>query len=265
MAYHGAMRHAFTLIELLVVISIIAVLAAMLLPAIGLVRESARSTACASNLRQLGVTMGAYLNDSDGLLPPWADWRFDATTWAQQWTFQLSALLPPEDGGKVWICPKSAVTTSMLAGQAASPWYPSIRMAQSYGMNVAFVQGVPSVAISGFAFRAGASWDDMYRINSAQAPRKSQTILLGERQAHSNGVLDGNTYLEAPYRWNPYVNGVERLLTGSGAGCSTSVRFSHGRKANFVFFDLHVGLHGNAELYDEAAPATLPNQWAGRY
>jgi prepilin-type N-terminal cleavage/methylation domain-containing protein/prepilin-type processing-associated H-X9-DG protein len=63
-------RLAFTLIELLVVISIIAVLASLLLPAIKLVRDSARTTACASNLRQCMMGVIAYAGDNDGTIPP---------------------------------------------------------------------------------------------------------------------------------------------------------------------------------------------------
>lgn len=57
----------FTLIELLVVVSIIAILASMLLPAINLVREAANRTLCLSNLRQGGMASLAYQNDQEAL------------------------------------------------------------------------------------------------------------------------------------------------------------------------------------------------------
>lgn len=53
-------RSGFTLIELLVVISIIALLAALLIPAVFAARESARSSQCKSNLRQFGLSMHAF-------------------------------------------------------------------------------------------------------------------------------------------------------------------------------------------------------------
>lgn len=62
-------RTGFTLIELLVVISIIAILAGMLLPAIAMVRDSARQTNCLSNQRQIVLGMSVYRVDNDSLWP----------------------------------------------------------------------------------------------------------------------------------------------------------------------------------------------------
>lgn len=59
----------FTLIELLVVISIIAILIALLLPALGAARETARSTQCASNLRQIGIAFAGYWADNGDTYP----------------------------------------------------------------------------------------------------------------------------------------------------------------------------------------------------
>ena len=62
-------RAAFTLIELLVVISIIAVLAGMLLPAVNMVRAAARTTVCQSNQRQIHIGISTYAGDWEGALP----------------------------------------------------------------------------------------------------------------------------------------------------------------------------------------------------
>src|SRR5688572_9886566 len=62
-------RRGFTLIEILVVIAILAVLAAMLFPVFRSVRDTARTTTCQSNLKQLGAAFQIYAADHDGLCP----------------------------------------------------------------------------------------------------------------------------------------------------------------------------------------------------
>jgi len=88
---NGLSRRGFTLVELLVVIGIIAVLIAILLPALAKARFQATLTACASNQRQLGAALVMYANDNRGFLP-----RFDLAAGGGQ--ANLSDLLGGTDG-----------------------------------------------------------------------------------------------------------------------------------------------------------------------
>ena len=84
-------RNAFTIIELLVVVSIITLIIAMILPALGKTRVQARETLCGSNMRQATICFVSYANDSAQYFP---DFSYDpvsktqqtaANYWAQQY------------------------------------------------------------------------------------------------------------------------------------------------------------------------------------
>ncbi|HZZ45003.1 MAG TPA: type II secretion system protein [Tepidisphaeraceae bacterium] len=63
-------RHGFTIVELLIVIGIITLLISILMPSLRRAREAANSTACLSNLRQIGMAVGLYAIDNHGFMVP---------------------------------------------------------------------------------------------------------------------------------------------------------------------------------------------------
>ena len=118
-------RKGFTLIELLVVVAIIAVLVAVLLPAMQAARNQGLRISCSSNLKQVHTAFRMYLDDNGGSYPPWHVMNVTAGPWAPYnnmgWAQILSgerqlnppylpqplnatvsrALLCPTEGGKV--------------------------------------------------------------------------------------------------------------------------------------------------------------------
>lgn len=106
---------AFTLIELLVVISIMAILVALLLPALRSAKEASKRIACAGNLRQIAVAQLVYTNDYNGFLPLGTGGAWDN---ARGWRLEkvLSSYVGfdwPSDNSKyiggIFICPSSPI------------------------------------------------------------------------------------------------------------------------------------------------------------
>jgi prepilin-type processing-associated H-X9-DG protein len=82
-------KDRFTIIELLVVAAIIAILAAMLLPALGRAREMGRRASCSNNLKQLGLVTAMYLNDNrDTYMYGTVGKNYKNYNWVQLFRFQ---------------------------------------------------------------------------------------------------------------------------------------------------------------------------------
>lgn len=91
---------AFTLVELLAVIAVIGVLASILFPAVGAVRNKARSAQCLSNLRQVGAASWLHIHEQKGRLPSIGHFRQNGVSFS--WTETLRSYVGP---GFIGRCP----------------------------------------------------------------------------------------------------------------------------------------------------------------
>jgi prepilin-type N-terminal cleavage/methylation domain-containing protein/prepilin-type processing-associated H-X9-DG protein len=94
-------KRAFTLIELLVVIAIIALLLAIIMPALSLAKEQARRIMCKNDLKQIGLSLKIYAEENDGKLP-----LNERGNWAWDVSFFTTDLVMDSGGSeKTFYCP----------------------------------------------------------------------------------------------------------------------------------------------------------------
>ena len=192
--YSNAPRHrGFTLIELLVVVAIIAILAAMLLPALSRAKLSARRIVCVDNLKQLALATAMYVHDSDGYYP--------SSNASYKWP---EALRPGYQNFKILLCPDH--------GDGSNP------------VNIASADDAPrSYLING--------WTDYFDrlprpvtaeiIPEAAINEPSETVVFGEKEdAYGDFLMDLRTHNELTV--------LDQISHGGGsdyAFADSSVRF----------------------------------------
>lgn len=165
----------FTLIELLVVISIIAILASMLLPALNKARARAHQSSCANQLKQQGLAMSFYLGDFDEYYTPNWDGKYCWMQLLAPYLSLKSTSMSVLREAKIFTC-----------NSARSPVGNYI----DYGIN----------CLTGY----GITWSTAYSVKMSNISESSATIVLGDRESKEG--TDINNVNDLTYRHNRKAN-----------------------------------------------------------
>jgi prepilin-type N-terminal cleavage/methylation domain-containing protein/prepilin-type processing-associated H-X9-DG protein len=146
MMIHRKKSLTFTLVELLVVVAVIAILAAMLLPALAKARESARRASCVSNLKQLGLGVHSYVNDHDYFIPGleknaiWADSIWSRRLFNHGYIPQWQVFYCPSDPNRT---PNNGTSGNFYPPAANFFWRHTTSYSMSSDFGVPYMTGYP--------------------------------------------------------------------------------------------------------------------------
>lgn len=239
---------AFTLIELLVVISIIGLLIAILLPALGAARQAAQSMACLSNIRQIGIAHQLYANDHQDEIPPVVSYLNGDSSLINYYWFEILA--------DTMISAKRDSTTGnrdkFMREDFSCPVFDLSRTSDNeskigYGMSPYLIYGRESLSGRDFpeykpvqpGTSSSAPLTNTYRYE--QIPSPSQWIINGDSfEPHMKpGLSSGRLY------WRTHTDPLKIWRSGEpdrhGEGSDA--------KANYLFVDGHASTMAK----DEAA------------
>lgn len=257
----GALRKGaakfFTLIELLIVIAIIAVLAAMLLPALNAAREKARAIRCTSNLKSCGLAYSTYSHDNAGMMPVMHSGV--AFTWVSFFgSFDNSIVRAVKQTtvvgsyySKIATCPSAP--DPLTYGTAAET------SRRSYGViNPTYFLARNNVYTSlwrddnELTSHFGYPWVstdtlNVFYLNSRRMKGFSDFSLLADVVVASAAVNTSQSQLGGEYSYLHIDSKTTAFLIG----------LRHANRANLVMADGHVASMGSAELF--ASPLKIQN------
>ena len=231
----------FTLIELLIVIAIIAILAAMLLPALNKARERARSTECISKIKQLSMSVFSYSDDFNGYAPVSQKYNGLNHVWSR--TLWRAGYAQP----KMFYCPSATTyygALDLLREKFDSDGNYWVRGCQ-YGMNRYFGTNCKSGATY-YYLPADAEiiYNDLKLFPLRVTRRASETILLGDAVLGAGNT--GTPALREDYEGRPIgVSSLSRSKTVYD-NCPHMLDSRHSGSANLSFVDGHVTSARNA-------------------